>query len=322
MSILDSIKEKVNEANSILILTHENPDGDAVGSSLGFMHGLRKLEKKVDVFIPVANKMYSFMPGFDEIKTELADDAEYDLCISLDSSDLDRLGSFGRPWFEKIKNTVVIDHHITNQNFGDVNYVNAVASSTCQNIIVVLAALDVAINKDMAVCIYSGMLTDIGGFRYNVQPETFEFVAMLLETGIDIAKIYRNLFDLTTEKRTRLLGRALSRLELLENGKIAFTYVTNEDEHEFENEDGDHEGIVNYGRNIEGVEVSIFLREKDGGYKVSLRSNEYVDVSRIAAKYAGGGHLKASGLELKMSFDQAKDLLVSEIEGQLKENEK
>ena len=319
MSILDSIKEKINEANSILILTHENPDGDAIGSSLGFMHGLRKLDKNVDVFIPVKNRMYNFLPGFDEIKEELSEDAEYDLCISLDSSDLERLGTFGRPWFEKIKNTVVIDHHITNQNFGDVNYVNAVASSTCQNIIVVLAALDVAINKDMATCIYSGMLTDTGGFRYNVQPETFEFVAMLLETGIDIAKIYRNLFDLTTEKRTRLLGRALIRLELLEEGRIAFTYTTAEDDDELGIEDGDHEGIVNCGRNIEGVEVSIFLREKDGGYKASLRSNEYVDVSRIAAKYAGGGHLRASGFELKMSFEQAKDLIISEIKSQLKD---
>lgn len=318
MSILDSIKEKINEASSILILTHENPDGDAVGSSLGFMHGLKKLNKKVDVFIPEVNKMYSFLPGFEELKKEIPEDAQYDLCISLDSSDLERLGSFGKAWFEKIKNTVVIDHHITNQNFGDVNYVNAVASSTCQNIIVVLAALEVAINKDMATCIYSGMLTDTGGFRYNVQPETFEFVAMLLETGIDIATIYRNLFDLTTEPRTKLLGRALSRLELIEDGKIAFTYITGEDAQEFLCMDGDYEGIVNYGRNIEGVEVSIFFREKEGAYKVSLRSNDYVDVSRIASKYAGGGHIRASGFELKMSFDQAKDLVISEIKSQLK----
>lgn len=318
MSILDSIKEKINEANSILILTHENPDGDAVGSSLGFMHGLRKLEKNVDVFIPETNKMFEFLPGFEEIKKEISEDANYDLCIALDSSDAERLGAFGKPWFEKIKNTVVIDHHITNQNFGDVNYVNAVASSTCQNIIVVLAALEVAINKDMAACIYAGMLTDTGGFRYNVQPETFEFVAMLLETGIDIARIYRNLFDVTTEARTKLLGRALSRLEVLEEGKIAFTYVTMEDMKEFGCADGDHEGIVDQGRNIDGVEVSIFLREKEGIYRVSLRSNEYVDVSRIASKYAGGGHMKAAGFEVSMSLDQVKDLIVSEIKSQLK----
>ena len=141
---------------------------------------------------------------------------------------------------------------------------------------------------------------------------------MLLETGVDIAKIYRRLFDETTEARTRLLARALDRLEILENGKIAYTYITGKDFEELHNEDGDQENIVNYGRNIAGVEVSIFIREKDGRYKVSLRSNDYVDVSRIAAKYAGGGHIKAAGFELTMSLEQAKDVVVKEIVSQLK----
>lgn len=317
MSVLDSIKEKIENANSILILTHENPDGDAIGSSIGFMHGLKKLDKKVDVYIPELSRVYDFLPGYEEVKTELTGNQEYDLCIALDSSDVERLG-VGKEWFKKIGSTIVIDHHITNQNFGDANYVNAVASSTCQNIIVILAALEVAINKDMATCIYSGMLTDTGGFRYNVQSETFEFAGMLLETGVDIAKIYRRLFDETTEARTRLLARALDRLEILENGKIAYTYITGKDFEELHNEDGDQENIVNYGRNIAGVEVSIFIREKDGRYKVSLRSNDYVDVSRIAAKYAGGGHIKAAGFELTMSLEQAKDVVIKEIVSQLK----
>mgnify|MGYP002707360933 FL=1 len=210
------------------------------------------------------------------------------------------------------------DHHITNQNFGDVNYVNAVASSTCQNLIIVLAAMEIAINKEMAECIYTGILTDTGGFRYNTQSETFEFAAMLLETGIDISKIYRIVFDTTTEKRTRLLSRALDRLEILEDGKIAFTYITTQDVDELQNEDGDYENIVNYGRNISGVEVSIFAREKDGRYKISLRANEYVDVSQIASKYAGGGHLRAAGLEMAMPLEQVKQTLVEEIKKQLK----
>ena len=134
-----------------------------------------------------------------------------------------------------------------------------------------------------------------------------------METGIDIAKIYKNLFDATTEARTRLLGRALSRLEILEEGKVAFTYVTRADMEEFKNEDGDHENAVNYGRNIEGVEVSVFFREVEGGYKVSMRSNEYLDVSKIASKYAGGGHIRATGCTLLMSLEQAKELVLAEI---------
>lgn len=315
MSVLEQIKELILNATKILIITHENPDGDAIGSSLGFMNGLIKLGKSVDVAVPAVNEMYSFLPGFELLKKEINEE-EYDLCIALDSSDLDRLGTL-RQAFEKIEKTIVIDHHITNQNFGDVNYVNAVASSTCQNIIVILAALDVAINKDIATCIYTGILTDTGGFRYNVQSETFEFAGMLLEAGIDIAKIYRILFDTTTEARTRLLGRALNTLEILADGKIAFTYVTAKDFKELGNQDGDQEGIVNYGRDIEGVEVSIFVREKDGMRKVSLRSNEYINVSLIASKYSGGGHVKAAGFETSKSIEEIKEELVVEIKRQL-----
>lgn len=316
-SVLEQIKEKVDKANSILIVTHENPDGDAVGSSLGFMHGLKKLEgKRVDVLIPELNDMYRFLPGADEILST-ANAEEYDLCISLDCSDLDRLASC-KEIFTKIGNSIVIDHHITNQNFGDVNYVNAVASSTCQNIIVIMATLDISINKDMATCIYAGMLTDTGGFRYNVQPETFEIAGMLLETGIDIDRIYKVLFDETTEARTKLLGRALNTLETFENGKIAFSYITNKDFEELGCQDGDQENIVNYGRNIKGVEVSIFVREKDGGYKVSLRANEYIDVSRIATKYGGGGHVRAAGFTTEMSFEQLKEKIVEDVKEQLK----
>ena len=316
MSVLEQIKELIQKAKKILIVTHENPDGDAIGSSLGFMNGLKKLSKEVDVVIPEINEMYSFLPGFDLLK-QTANAEDYDLCISLDSSDLERLGAC-KSLFEKIENTIVIDHHITNQNFGDVNYVNAVASSTCQNIIVILAALDIAINKDMATCIYSGILTDTGGFRFNVQPETFEFAGMLLETGIDLARIYKRLFDETTIARTKLLGRALNNLEILEAGKVAFTYVTANDMQELNNQDGDQENIVNYGRNITGVEVSVFIREKDGKYKASLRSNEYVDVSSIATMFSGGGHSKAAGFEISGTLENVKETILSEIRKQLK----
>ncbi len=317
MSVLESIKEKIDESNSIVILTHEHPDGDAVGSSLAFMHALKKIGKNVDVIIPGVHRMYSVLPGFEEIKESCNEDFNYDLCIALDSSDLERL-HVCRNIFEKTKNTIVVDHHITNQNFGDVNYVNAVASSTCQNLLVVFAYMDIAISKDIASCIYAGILTDTGGFRYNVQTETFEFVSMLLETGIDNAKIYRNLFDLTSLPRTKLLGRALERLEVLCGGKVAFTYITKQDEEECGTIDGDQEGIVNYGRNIEGVEVSIFVRELDDKKKVSLRSNDYLDVSLIATKYGGGGHMKAAGIGTNMPLETIKQTLIAEIEKQLK----
>ena len=314
---LDEILKEIQKSDSFVITAHDNPDGDAVGSSLAMMHSLRKIGKKVDVIIPSLNKMYEILPGYEEIKHQIGKEDNYDLCIALDSADMERLGAC-KEIFEKTKNTMVIDHHITNQNFGDVNYVNAVASSTCQNLIVIIGYLDIAINKDIATCLYTGILTDTGGFRYNVQVETFEIAAMLLETGVDIAKIYRNFFDLTTLSRTKAIGKAIERLEILSNGKIAFTYITEEDEEKFELTDGDHEGIVNYGRDIENVEVSVFIRQKENKYKVSLRANEYVDVSLIASKFGGGGHMRAAGLSSDMSFDLLKQSIIAEIEKQLR----
>ena len=239
------------------------------------------------------------------------------MCIALDSSDLERLGS-GREYFEAIEHTSVIDHHITNQGFGDITYLNAVASSTCENMIVVLAAMNIAINKEIAESLYTGILTDTGAFRYNAQPETYEFVAMLLETGVETGKIYRKLFDLTTLNRTKLLARALERLEILEDGKVAFTYIIREDLEELNLEESDTEGIVNHGRNIEGTEVSIFIKEQDGKHKVSLRANEYIDVSVVASKFAGGGHVRAAGFESVMTMEQIKIAILEEVKKQLK----
>ena len=317
MSVLENIKEKVENAKSILIITHLNPDGDAMGSSLGLLAALKKIEKKAVVYIPVPNKTFSYLPGYSEIVTEISDVNEYDLCIALDSSDLERLGT-GREFFERIEDTIVIDHHITNQSFADINYLNAVASSTCENLIVVLAAMNIAINKEIAECLYTGILTDTGAFRYNIQSETFEFVAMLMETGIETAKIYRKLFDSTTLNKTKLLGKALNRLEVLEDGKVSFTYITREDLQELNLDESDADGIVNFGRNIEGTEVSIFIKEQEGKHKVSMRANEYVDVSIIASKFAGGGHVRAAGFESVMTLEQIKTAILEEVKKQLK----
>ena len=319
MSVLDNIKEKINGAKSILILTHENPDGDAIGSSLALYNAFKKIDKKSMVYVPIPDKLYKFLPSYDELKMgeKLPDPTEFDLCIALDCSDLNRLG-IARELFEKIEDTICIDHHITNQNYADISYMNAVASSTCENLMVVLATMDIAINKEIAECLYVGILTDTGGFRYSCQPETMEMVATLMETGINTAKIYRTVYDITTYNKTKLCGRCIDRLELFEDGKIAFTYMLLKDLEELELEESDSDPIVYFGRDIDTVEVSIFAKErKDGTYKISMRSNDYVDISVIASKFGGGGHVRASGCELSMSLDQIKQTLIDEIKKQL-----
>lgn len=317
MSVLENINEKIQKSKSILIMTHINPDGDAMGSTLALLSALKKIEKEASVYMPMPNETFSFLPGFSEIITSNIDASKYDLCISLDASDLERLGE-GREYFDAIEDTIVIDHHITNQSYGDINYLNAVASSTCENLIVVLAAMNIAINKEIAESLYTGILTDTGAFRYNAQPETYEFVAMLLETGVETNKIYRRLFDLTTLNKTKLLARALERLELHADNKVSFTYITVKDLEELGLVQSASEGIVNYGRNIDGTEVSIFIKEQDGKYKVSMRANEYVDVSVVASKFAGGGHVRAAGFESVMTMEQIKVAVIEELKKQLK----
>ncbi len=324
MSVLDTINEKINKSNSILILTHENPDGDAIGSSLGLYNALKKIEKKSTVYIPVPDKTYSFLPGFNEILMgdSLPNASDYDLVVTLDTSDLNRLG-IAQSFISDIEDSICIDHHITNQNYADVNYINAVASSTSENIMVVLASMGIAINKETGECLYTGILTDTGGFRYSCNPETMEMVATIMETGVNISKIYRTIFDVTTFNRTKLRGICIDRLELLEDGKIAFTYVLLDDLNKLELDESDCEGIVNIGRDIDTVEVSIFAKEReDGSFKLSLRSNNYVDISVSASKFGGGGHVRAAGCEINMTLEQIKQMIVDEIKKQLKNEEK
>ncbi len=322
MSVLDNINEKISNANSVLILTHENPDGDAIGSSLALYNALLKLEKKALVYIPIPDKTFSFLPGYSEIMTGeiMPIYKDFDLCISLDSSDLNRLGN-PKELFNSIDNTICIDHHITNQNYADINYVNAVASSTCENLMVIMASLNLAINKEIAECLYTGILTDTGGFRYSCQPETMEMVATIMETGVNTAKIYRTVYDITTFAKTKLTGRCIDRLELTEDAKIAFTYVLKADLDELNLEESDTDQIVYFGRDIDSVEVSLLAKERaDGTFKISMRSNEIVDVSVVASKFGGGGHVRAAGCEFSMTLDQIKQSLFEEIYKQLKDN--
>ena len=158
------------------------------------------------------------------------------------------------------------------------------------------------------------MLTDTGGFRYNCQPETLEMAATIMETGVNTNTIYRTVFDVVSINKLKLIGRCIDRLELLEDGKIAFTYMNQQDLGELNVDENDSEGIVNYGRNVNTVEVSIFAKEReDGNIKISLRANEYVDVSIIASKFGGGGHLRAAGFDSAMTMEQIKQALIEII---------
>ncbi len=313
---LDNIKEEIYKAKDIVILTHDVPDGDAIGSSLAMYIGLKQIGKNVDVVIPKYSKTYSFLPFAEEIKKE-GKNENYDLAIALDCGDIKRLNGFAN-YFEDANCKISIDHHEANTMFGDYNFVNPTAPACCQILVIVLNALGIEITKEIGTCLLTGIITDTGGFKYqSVKAETFEFAAELLNRGVNVSNIYKKVLQTVPVEKFELRRIAMNRLELLEDGKIAFTYITRKDEEETKSED--HDGIVEMGRDIEGVEVSIFLREvADDEYKISLRSNEYVNVSDICLLFNGGGHIRAAGGSISLPFEKAKEKIVTECKNNLK----
>lgn len=314
---LDNIIEEIDKAKNIVILTHEMPDGDAIGSSLALYAGLKQLGKDVDVIIPEYSKTFEFLPNSNEIKKEGRNEV-YDLAIALDCGDIKRLNGFAK-YFEDANTKISIDHHSSNTMFADYNFVNPAAPACAQILVIVLEALGVIINKEIGTCLLTGIITDTGGFKYKgVTAETFEFVAELLNRGVNVSDVYKKVLQTISKARFELTRIALNRLEFLENGKLTFTYITKEDEEKVGAGSNDHDGIVERGRDIEGVEVSIFLRETDNGYKISLRSNEYVNVSDICLMFGGGGHIRAAGGNINLPFEQAKTKIVEECKKHIK----
>ena len=312
MSTLDSILEEINKAESIVILTHENPDGDAIGTGLALYNSLKQIGKNPDIIIPDYPRTFAFLPGTDEIKKE-SDITKYDLAISVDCATIKMLNGFAN-YFEDAKVKISIDHHSTNTMFGDFNYVIPHAPACAQVLLVVLEYFKIDITKDIGTCILTGIITDTGGFKYSgVTAETFKFVAELLEKGVNVSKVYKRVLQTRTKANFELNRIAADRLEFFEDGRVAFTYITKEDEEKVNAENGDHEGIVETGRDIEGVEVSIFIRQTDKGCKVSMRSNEYVNVSDVCLLLGGGGHTRAAGCSLQCQIEQAKEKILRQV---------
>jgi len=314
---LDNIIEEINKANNIVILTHEMPDGDAIGSSLALYIGLKQLGKDVDIVMPEYSKIFEFLPNIKDIKKEGRNE-RYDLAIALDCGDIKRLNGFAN-YFEDANAKISIDHHSANTMFADYNFVNPTSPACAQILIIVLQALGVEINKEIGTCLLTGIITDTGGFKYSgVTAETFEFAAELLNSGVNVSSVYKKVLQTLTKSSFDLRRIAMNRLEFLEDGKITFTYTTKKDEEEVGAINNDHDGIVEMGRDIEGVEISIFLRETDNGYKISLRSNEYVNVSDICLMFSGGGHIRAAGGNINLPFEQAREKIIEECKKHLR----
>ena len=312
---LDDIYKEIKNAESFVILTHENPDGDAIGSATAMAMVLKNMGKSiVDIYLKEYPEIYKFVPGTELIKSE-AQKTNYDMAIVLDCSSLERVNVLYRDLFENALIKVQIDHHNKNAMFADYNIVNPVSPACTQILSSSFDYLGIEITKEIATSIITGIITDTCGFSTKeTSADSFEFASTALNMGVNVSKVYRDAFNKISKPRFEIQKLAQNRLEFLENGKIAYTYITKEDEKNIGTQNGDLATIVEIGKNIEGVEVSVFIYEKeDGSFKASIRSNEYIDSSAVCLSLGGGGHLRAGGVILHMSLEEAKDMIIKEI---------
>lgn len=307
------INEIINNDNFV-VLAHVNPDGDAIGSSIALYLYLKSIGKNVDVVIPNIPKKYSYLVGYDDVKS--TSDAFYDVGIILDTATYERIG-FDK--LDNIKRFVVVDHHISNSLYGDINYIEGNAPA-CGNILYkILESMDANIDKSIGEALYSAIVSDTGGFRNNtVNSETFKIASKLSEI-VDVSYIYRKAIGTISDSQFELRKIAINNLEFYCDKKVAYTYITKDDLDSTGATKDECSGLVNIARDIEGVEISIFARIIDSEVKISLRSNN-VDVNLIASKFGGGGHVCAAGITLiDVDSNDIKDKLLKEVEASIYE---
>lgn len=318
--MLKKIAETIAEAGSIVILPHVAADGDAIGSSLALAVGLTGAGK--DVLVLLEEKIpqiYKFLPGLELCEIYDSDDRRYDLAIALDCGDLDRLGS-RRAVFDRCPVTVNIDHHTTNPGFAMLDHVDATCAAAAEIVFELFGRMGIDPGNEAATCMYTAIASDTGGFRYsNTTSATHIIASELLKKGVRADEISRHIFDTVSLGKVRLTGEAINTLELHEDGRIAVMCVSNAAMQRSGAADEDSDGIINMARNISGVEAAAMLREMENGdIRVNLRSNSYVDVSEIAAKYSGGGHMKAAGFTVSNAdLRRVREMLLDDLRGML-----
>ena len=292
----------IKDAKRIGIAGHVKPDGDCTGSCLGLFHYIQThFKKEVHVFLEPIPAVFDFLANSDRI--EDAKDytgANFDIFFALDCGDTDRLGA-AKELFLKADYTICIDHHISNQAFADENYIYPHASSTSELVFELIDDEHLSLSKELAECLYVGIVHDTGVFQYSsTSSQTMAIAGKLMDTGIDFSKIVDDTFYSRTYIQTQILGQALLKSQLRLNNQIIVSTISLDDLEQFQATSQDLEGIVAQLRLTKNTAVAIFLYETANNvFKVSLRSNHLVNVSKVAENFGGGGHLKAAGATME-----------------------
>ena len=322
LTALDAIVDQLQQSSKMLITTHENPDGDALGSLLAFDEMMRALGKDTYMFMSASNfplpHEYQHLP-LEDVHNEPPADMDERIAVFLDCGNIDRMPvEFLQRDGQHIVN---IDHHHDNTNFGTFNLVVGDASCTAEILWELSHALGVDLTPSMAEALYIALITDTGRFMYeNTGADTHRVAAELIDAGVDVAAVYRQLYQDLPYPRLQLLARALASVTRYDDGRLTVCHLRRADFGETGAIESDSEGIVDHLRSVEQTKVAVLIREllDRECRKVSLRSTDgQVDVSVIARSLGGGGHRQAAGATTDLPLDELIDHIRAEIAGQL-----
>lgn len=318
---MDQIITQIEDANHLLLVSHRDPDGDAVGSLLALGLALGKLDKKATLYnaspIPA---VYRFLPSVERIVRHIKKANTYDVALILDCGDLPRIGEASTT-VSRIPMVINIDHHISNTGFGDIQLIDPMACSTAEIVYRLIKALDVPIDKAIATSLYTGILTDTGSFRFSsTNQAAFAISREMAELGVEPHNVARHVYGTYSLGRIKLLNLALDSIEISDNGKLSIMTVTDAMFEETGTNSEDVDGMINYARRIEDVKVAALIQEQKNGktnsdelrkFHVSLRSDGTVDVAAIAGSFGGGGHSSAAGFQVEMTMAKLKSEIIT-----------
>jgi len=321
---MDLILPIIKRAGHLLVASHADPDGDAVGSLLALGLALKKIGKQTTLYNESAiPAVYQFLPGVDGISRRLQAPETYDAALVLDCGDISRIGE-SWPAVSRVAVVINIDHHISNTGFGQHRLIDGEACATAEIVYRLIRALGVELDREIATALYTGILTDTGSFRFsNTNAAAFAIAREMTELGVDPYRVAQHVFGSYSLARIKLLNLALNSIEISRNGKLSIMAITRRMLDETGTQPEDTDGIINYARRIEDVKVAALIQEQANGtagtdgathVHVSLRSDGTVDVAAMAGAFGGGGHFSAAGFQVEATIADIKSRLIDWVE--------
>lgn len=313
--LVKEVANKLKEADNFIITSHINLEGDALGSEIALYVLLKKLGKKVKIINETKPPAYlQFLPFLEQIEKACQDRGnKFQLAVVLDTPNMERLGK-SKSLILKTPFIINIDHHISNQMFGHINWVDSHVSSVGELIYHLYQAMGIEINYDVAVAIYTAIVTDSGFFRFlGTNPDTHRIVAKLLEKGVDPNYIYSKIYENFTVEKIKILAQALLTIQAEEDIGLVWFEISKDFYAGNKVKDEALEGVIDYGRSIKDVKLALLFQDLGNGIiKVGFRSKtSKIDVNQIAFHFGGGGHPMASGCKIKGDFKQVKNKVLS-----------